>query len=166
MDSRVNNKNNIVEINNYKKPSNANIIMSTNNGYFATGGFKGEIRLYNKITGRARNLFTYYKDPIRHIDISSNDKYILITYDKYLLIINATGREGKQSGFIKNIRAHDRIAPIKLQIKYSDITKYDLENKKYTNAKFNNNKNGENNIITSLGDFLIIWNFIDIIQGK
>ena len=29
-------------------------------------------------------------DPIRHIDISSDDKYIIITYDKYLMLLKKT----------------------------------------------------------------------------
>ena len=56
-------------------------------------------------------------------------------------------QEKKHSGFIKNIRAHDKIAPIKLKIKSSEINKYRLETNKYINPKFNYNKNWENNIL-------------------
>ena len=67
MDSRINNRNNILEINNYKKSNNTNIIMTSNNGKFISGSSKGEIRFYDKIKRRARNVFKYYGDTIINI---------------------------------------------------------------------------------------------------
>ena len=76
IDSRINNRNNIVEINNYKESNNANIIMSSNNCQFIKGSSKVEIKFYDKIKVRAKNVFQYYEEPIGHIDIFSDDKYI------------------------------------------------------------------------------------------
>ena len=52
-----------------------------------------------------------------------------------------------------------------LKLKVLDITRYGLENQRYTVAKFNVSKKGETNIITSLGEYVIIWNFAKIKKG-
>ena len=166
LDDRVNNKNNIVEIKNYSNKIFSNKILSTNKGEFMTGRTKGELRLYDKIGNRAKNIFSFYGDPINYIDISSDDTFVLITCDKYLLLVDVMNKDGRKSGFNKTLKVNDRTTPIRLQMKQSDINKYGLTNSNYTAAKFNMNKNGENNIITSLGEYIIIWNFSDIKKGK
>ena len=166
MDGRVNNKNNIVEIKNYATKNNANIIMSNYDGQFATGSTKGDLRLYDKVGVKAKNLFSFYGDPIRYIDISSDDQYILLTCDKYLLLVNAGNNEGEKNAFLKMVKTDERKTPIRLQIKTTHVAKYGLADANYTNAKFNVNKNGENNIVTSLGEYIIVWNYNDIRKGK
>jgi hypothetical protein len=88
LDERVNNKYNIGDIKLYQTKNYANKIMSNQNGQFITGGERGELRFYDRMGIKAKNLFSLYGDPIRHIDISSDDQYLLITCDKYLLLIN------------------------------------------------------------------------------
>ena len=166
LDERVNNKNNIVDIKNYSQKINTNKIMSNNDGQFVTGSTKGDLRLYDKMGIRAKNKFSFYGDPIRYIDISSDDQYILLTCDKYLLLVNARNNEGDKNAFLKTLVTTDRKTPLRLQIKTTDVAKYGLNNANYTAAKFNVNKNGENNIITSLGEYIIIWNYNDIRKGK
>ena len=166
LDERVNNKNNIVDIKNYSQKINTNKIMSNNDGQFVTGSTKGDLRLYDKMGIRAKNKFSFYGDPIRYIDISSDDQYILLTCDKYLLLVNARNHEGDKNAFLKTLVTTDRKTPLRLQIKTTDVAKYGLNNANYTAAKFNVNKNGENNIITSLGEYIIIWNYNDIRKGK
>ena len=166
LDERVNNKNNIVDIKSYSTKTNANKIMSNNNGQFVTGGTKGDLRLYDRIGIKAKNLFSFYGDPIRFIDISSDDQYILLTCDKYLLLVNVGGNDGNKSAFLKTIKTIERKTPLRLQIKTTDVAKFGLADANYTAAKFNINKNGENNIITSLGEYVIVWNYNDIRKGK
>ena len=166
LDERVNNKNNIVDIKIYNTKNYANKIMSNNNGQFVTGSMKGDLRLYDKLGIKAKNLFSFYGDPIRYIDISSDDQYILLTCDKYLILINSGCNEEEKNSFLKTIKALERKTPLRLQIKTTDIAKYGLNSANYTAAKFNKNKNGENNIITSLGEYIIIWNYNDLRKGK
>ena len=166
LDERVNNKNNIVEIKTYNNKNYANIIMSNNNGQFVTGSIKGELRLYDKIGIKAKNLFSFYGDPIRFIDISSDNQYLVLTCDKYLVLINSGCNEEETNSFLKTIKTIERKTPLRLQIKTNDIAKYELNNANYTPAKFNMNENGKNNIITSLGEYIIIWNYNDLRKGK
>jgi hypothetical protein len=166
LDERVNNKNNIVDLKEYVSQTYANKITSTHDGQFVTGGTKGDLRFYDKVGVKAKNLFSFYGDPIRFIDISSDDQYILLTCDKYLLLVNASSNGGEKNAFLKMIKTIDRKTPLRLQIKTTDVAKYGLADANYTAAKFNVNKSGENNIITSLGEYIIVWNYNDIRKGK
>ena len=53
-----------------------------------------------------------------------------------------------------------------MQLKTKDIAKYELQDKAFTPARFDLNESGVNNIITSLGEYIIIWNYNDIRKGK
>ena len=100
------------------------------------------------------------------IDMSSDNQYLLLTCDKYLLLINSRYDDDSTNIFTMTVKAVERKTPLRLQIKTTDIAKYGLNEANYTAAKFNMNKNGENNIITSLGEYVIIWNYNDIRKGK
>ena len=90
--------------------------MSANNGEFVTGTKTGDLRLFDKIrSSKAKNLYSFYVDTIKHIYNSSDDLYILITCDKYLLLINIINENGKKIGFHKNT--------LRLEIKSRDINK-------------------------------------------
>ena len=166
LDERVNNKYNIGEIKQYQTKNFANKIMSTDAGQFITGGEKGELRFYDRIGIKAKNLFSFYYDPIRHIDISSDNQYLLITCDKYLLLINSLSNKDNENAFLKTIPLEERKTPVMLQVKTSDIAKYGLKDANFTPARFDLNESGRNNIITSLGEYIIIWNYNDIRKHK
>lgn len=58
--------------------------------------------------------------------------------------------------------------PIKLALKTSDMSKHGIKKLAFTAAKFNNFTHGgkdEISIVTSTGDFLVIWNFTRIKRG-
>ena len=166
LDERVNNKNNIGDIKMYQQKNHANKIISTGEGQFVTGSEKGDLRFYDRIGIKAKNLLSLYGDPIRHIEISCDDQYLLLTCDKYLLLINVTDKNGEESAFKKTIKQDERRGPLTLQLKTKDIAKYDLQDKAFTPARFDLNESGVNNIITSLGEYIIIWNYNDIRKGK
>ena len=166
LDERINNKYNIGEIKSYQHKNFANKIMSTDAGQFITGGEKGELRFYDRMGIKAKNLFSFYSDPIRHIDISSDNQYLLITCDKYLLLINTSSNKGEENAFLKTLPIEERRHPLFLQVTTRDIAKYGLKEANFTPARFDLNENGKNNIITSLGEYIIIWNYNDIRKNK
>ena len=166
LDERVNNKNNIADIKTYQTKTHANKIISTGEGQFVTGGEKGDLRFYDRIGIKAKNLISLYGDPIRHIEISSDDQYLLLTCDKYLLLINVTDKNGEDNAFKHTIKLDDRRGPVTLRLNTKDIAKYDLQDKAFTPARFDLNESGLNNIITSMGEYIIIWNYNDIRKGK
>ena len=166
LDERVNNKNNIADIKTYQTKTHANKIISTGEGQFVTGGEKGDLRFYDRIGIKAKNLISLYGDPIRHIEISSDDQYLLLTCDKYLLLINVTDKNGEDNAFKHTIKLDDRRGPVTLRLNTKDIAKYELQDKAFTPARFDLNESGVNNIITSMGEYIIIWNYNDIRKGK
>ena len=166
LDERVNNKNNIADIKTYQTKTHANKIISTGEGQFVTGGEKGDLRFYDRIGIKAKNLISLYGDPIRHIEISSDDQYLLLTCDKYLLLINVTDKNGEDNAFKHTIKLDDRREPVTLRLNTKDIAKYDLQDRAFTPARFDLNESGVNNIITSMGEYIIIWNYNDIRKGK
>ena len=166
LDERVNNKNNIADIKTYQTKTHANKIISTGEGQFVTGGEKGDLRFYDRIGIKAKNLISLYGDPIRHIEISSDDQHLLLTCDKYLLLINVTDKNGEDNAFKHTIKLDDRRGPVTLHLNTKDIAKYDLQDKAFTPARFDLNESGVNNIITSMGEYIIIWNYNDIRKHK
>jgi hypothetical protein len=53
-----------------------------------------------------------------------------------------------------------------LKINGNDIVKYGLSQINFTPARFNIDKaNGETNIITSIGEYIINWNFTKVLKG-
>ncbi len=103
-------------------------------------------------------------DPIKSVDVTSDGKYILATCDRYLIIISTTCKGG-QLGFDVQM-GKEKPKPILLKIKANDIAKYKLDELVFSPARFNVNKqDGETNIITSLGDYVINWNFSRVKKG-
>ena len=112
LDERVGNKNHIVNIKSYFSRNDTNIIMSNYNGQFVTGSIRGELRLYDKMGFKAKNTFSFYEDPIRFIDISSDDQNILLTCDKYILLVSV-----EKNPFLRTLKGSERKTPIRLGIK-------------------------------------------------
>ena len=140
--------------------------MSNDNGQFITGSIKGDLHFYDKIGIKEKNLFSFYGVQLDLSIFLQDNQYILLTYDKYLLLVNSLNNDGEKNSFLKTVKTIERKTPLRLQIETTDVAKYKLADANYTNAKFNVNKNGENNIITSLGEYIIIWNYNDIRKGK
>ena len=87
-----NNNNNLGDIKTYFQKNYANKILSSKEGQFITGGEKGDLRFYERIGIKTKNLISLYGDPIRYIEISYDDQYLCIparrineTYCKYLV---------------------------------------------------------------------------------
>ena len=53
-----------------------------------------------------------------------------------------------------------------LRLNNNDISKYNISKINFTPARFNIDKNtGETNIITSIGEYIINWNFTKVLKG-
>ena len=166
MDGRVNRKNKIVEDKIYGSGSSKNFTCISTPGFnaVATGSEDGNIRLYNDITRNAKTLIPCFGDPIRSLDITKSGDYILATCDKYILLINTRG-DNNENAFTYCLKRARR-KPKTLKLSPVDIVKYGLQDDCYTPAKFNVSKlNNETRITSSLGQYIIVWNFDDIKKG-
>jgi hypothetical protein len=91
-------------------------------------------------------------------------KYVLATCDKYLILI-CTVCKGQCNGFDVQM-GKEKSYPKILKINSIELKKYGLERYSFTSARFNvSEKGAETNIITSLGDHIINWNFTKIRKG-
>ena len=165
LDQRVNRKNKIVDFKNYSTNPNFKSIVTTGFGGIATGSENGDIRLFNEIGRNAKTLMTGFNYPIKYLDSTIDGKYILATCDKYILVIN-TENEYNLNGFNTCFRT-TTIKPLILHLSINDLIKYNLNNEFFTPAKFNNNTNcKEMMIISSLGQYIILWNFKQVQNGE
>ncbi len=164
MDARVNKKNKVVASKSYKTVPKMNCVVSTEFGGVATGSLNGEVRLYGEVGKNAKTLLPCFGDAIRSIDVTADGKFLLATCDKYLILIPTTCK-GSKNGFTAQM-GKEKPNPRTLKIKPIDVNKYHLEGLNFTSAKFNVSKeNAETNIITSLGDYVVVWNFSKIRKG-
>ena len=163
MDSRLNKKNKLTELKTYKTNPLMQCISSTKQGYFVIGSNNGEIRLFDSIGSNAKNLLQCYGDAIRGIDVTVDGKYVLATCDRYLLLIKTEDNKGK------NLFTHRagkvKPTPITLKVKTFDLERFRICKCKYTPAKFNVDVSGESVIITSLGEYVVVWSFNKIKKG-
>ena len=167
LDGRVNRKNKIVDIKNYSNEPNFKSIVTTGFGGIAIGSENGDIRLFNEVGHNAKTLLygTESHSLIRYLDSTYDGKYILATCDKYIMVIN-TENEYNFSGFITCFRRTKKKCMI-LKISHNDLVKYGINNELFTPAKFNNNTNNkEVMIISSLGNFVILWDFSQVLKGE
>ena len=163
LDGRVNRKNKIVDIKNFSINPQFKCVITTGNGGIATGSENGDIRLFNEI-GNAKTLITGFNNPIRYLDSSVDGKYILATCDKSIMVIN-TDNEHNLNGF-NSCFGRINIKPLILKLSQNDLIKYKLDKEVFTPAKFNNNTNSkEIMIISSLGQYVILWNFKQVQNG-
>ena len=92
-------------------------------------------------------------------------RYILATCDKYLILIS-TVCKGQCNGFDVQM-GKEKPYPKILKVNSIDLKRCGLERCNFTPARFNVTDNKtETNIITSLGDYIINWNFSKIRKGN
>ena len=166
MDGRVNRPNKIVEDKLYSPGSNKDFtcIATPQFEAFATGSKDGNIRLYSDITKNTKTLIPCYGDPIISIDITKNGDYLLVTCEKYLMLINTRG-EHDENAFTVSLKRAKR-KPITLKLSPEDVVNKNLGEDNYTPAKFDINKTTNETIITtSLGPYIIVWNFEQVKKG-
>jgi hypothetical protein len=112
----------------------------------------------------AKSLFPGLGEPIKAIDVSQDQKWMLVTCQTYLLVMPTENADGT-SGFAKSI-SKTKPEPFKLTIDPKDIIKHQIRYVNFTPAKFNNGDTvHESSIVTSTGRFLITWNFEKVKKG-
>lgn len=147
-------------------------LASTEKGYIAVASQKGEIRLYDRLGINAKTQLPAMGDPITGIDVSSDGKWILATCKTYILLIDATIKEGKnegQIGFLKSFGKDSKPRPKRLQISPEHLAHIQSETKKplsFTKAHFNAGIDSrEQTIVTSSGPYVITWSLRKILRG-
>jgi hypothetical protein len=132
-----------------------------------TGSEKGDIRLYKEGNfSRANNLLPGIGEPIKAFDVSLDGKWVIATCSTYLLVFSTEMANGK-TGFETTMRGQKPV-PKKLTINNKDIAKYKIRSVDFTPARFNNGDSShinQDSIVTSVGPYLITWNFLKVQKG-
>ena len=113
--------NSIVNSKTYKTNVLFNSLAPNINGGFVVGSANGDIRLYKQMGQIAKTLLPGMGEPIKAIDISLDERWILATCQTYILVIPAENSNG-DSGFLKSI-SKSKPKPYKLTLDPKDIVK-------------------------------------------
>lgn len=94
-------------------------ITTTAQGHYAVGSEDGALRLYKKDVESKKNATNKYPalgDPVRSLNSTKDGKWLLATYDKYLILL-PTFNEDDTDLYTKQTKIAVRPKPRKLQIK-------------------------------------------------
>lgn len=145
---------------NYSKNPYFTCSATTQEGRAVVASEKGDIRLYSEIGKNAKTALPGLGDTILSVDVTKSGEWVLATTKTYLLVIPVVSHG--VNGFLKSITKKRR-NPRKLTLKPEDIARYNIRDIKFTPAYFNiGESTDENSIITSTGQYLIVWNFTSV----
>ncbi|CEP64611.1 Vid27p LALA0_S12e02894g [Lachancea lanzarotensis] len=174
LDPRISGENKVVTEENKDYATNYGFssLATSQDGYVAIGSGKGDIRLFDKLGIRAKTLIPALGEPIKHICISADGKWLLATCDSSLLLVDVTIKEGKNAGnvgFLKSFSKDEmpKIHILKLHPKTAAYMKTSTKQPiQFTKAYFNTGINQkEQTIVTSTGPFAITWSLKKVLRG-
>eukprot|EP00771_Trimastix_marina_P000244 gnl/Trimastix_PCT/1254.p1 GENE.gnl/Trimastix_PCT/1254~~gnl/Trimastix_PCT/1254.p1 ORF type:complete len:910 (+),score=319.53 gnl/Trimastix_PCT/1254:106-2835(+) len=144
---------------------------TTGQGHLAVGSEKGEIRLFDSLSKRAKTQLPGFGDAIVGIDVTEDGKWVLATTPTYLIIapteLPGSSQTRLLTGFTQPMGKNKPI-PRKLELSHEDIVRMG-GHVNFTPAKFNHDPmhhGGERSIVTTSGPFVITWNFRRVKQNK
>jgi hypothetical protein len=147
-------------------------LTTTSKGYLAVASAKGDVRLYDRLGINAKTHIPALGDKIIGIDVSADGAWILATCKTYLLLIDATIKEGRNAGnigFLKSFGKDSKPRPKRLQISPEHVAFMQSETRKplsFTQAHFNTGLDArEQSIVTSSGPYVITWSLKKLIRG-
>lgn len=154
------------EFKQYKSNNDFSAAATTEAGYIAVASSKGDIRLFDRLGINAKTALPPMSAPIIGIDVSADGKWVLATTKTYILLIDATIKEGKNvgsSGFTKSFGKDSKPRPRILQLNPEHVAM--MEGKlSFTPAKFNAGPDvPEKSIVTSTGPFVISWSLNQVV---
>ncbi|CCG82568.1 Putative uncharacterized protein [Taphrina deformans PYCC 5710] len=158
------------EFKQYKSNNDFSAAATTEAGYIAVASSKGDIRLFDRLGINAKTALPPMSAPIIGIDVSADGQWVLATTKTYILLIDATIREGKNagsSGFTKSFGKDSKPRPRILQLNPEHVAMMGGK-LSFTPAKFNAGPDTpEKSIVTSTGAFVISWSLNQVVQkGK
>ncbi|SCU93247.1 LAFA_0F15390g1_1 [Lachancea sp. 'fantastica'] len=174
LDPRISGTNKVVTEENKDYATNYGFssLATSQDGYVAIGSGKGEIRLFDKLGIRAKTLIPALGEPVKHICISADGKWLLATCDSSLLLVDLTIKEGKNAGnvgFLKPFSKDEmpKIHILKVHPKTAAYMKTSTKKPiQFTKAYFNTGINQkEQTIVTSTGPFAITWSLKKVLRG-
>eukprot|EP00668_Euglena_longa_P014914 GGOE01018951.1.p1 GENE.GGOE01018951.1~~GGOE01018951.1.p1 ORF type:complete len:643 (-),score=215.47 GGOE01018951.1:177-2033(-) len=163
----------------YVQTSNPNFTCcaTTAKGHLAVGTARGEIKFFVGVPGMphttstrvascpktARTVLPGLGDEIIGLDLTADGAWVLATCKGYLLVISTLTPNAKSNGFESRL-GKDKPRPRRLCLAPEDQKLVGLQHS-FTPASFNRGK-GEMFIVTSMGEYIITWNFRGVQLGN
>ncbi|ODQ68384.1 VID27-domain-containing protein [Nadsonia fulvescens var. elongata DSM 6958] len=161
------------EMKTYAINNDFSALATTESGHIALASNKGDIRLYDRLGINAKTNIPALGDPIIGLEVSSGGEWVLATCKTYILLIDATIKQGKNAGSIGFLRSFDKDSkprPKRLQISPEHVAFMQNETGKplsFTKAYFNTGISAkEGTIITSSGPYVITWNMKKVLRNE
>ena len=132
-------------------------------GHIVIANKLGQFRLFDGQKNRddqlkrAKSLLSGVGDPVSHVDVTSDGRWVLGTAPTYIVLIDVFDEESGNTGFEKSVSKSAE--PVILSIDPSDIAKYKLNSISFTAARFDDS---EKKIVSSTGSLAIMWDFESI----
>ncbi|QNP97667.1 VID27 cytoplasmic protein-domain-containing protein [Yarrowia lipolytica] len=147
-------------------------LTSTEGGHIAVASQKGEIRLFDRLGINAKTALPALGDPILGVDVSADGRWILATCKTYILLIDATIKDGKyegETGFKRSFAKDAKPRPKRLQISPEHVAFMLAETGSglnFTKAHFNQGPNSrEQTVVTSSGPYVVTWSLKKLLRG-
>ncbi|GIQ87647.1 vacuolar import/degradation, Vid27-related [Kipferlia bialata] len=171
MDTRVGGReDSIVSGKTYKSKVDLTCVRTTTSGFIVTGAADGAIRLYTKVGQRAKTLFPGNGTPIKALDISLDEEWILATTAKQLIVLSTRGKDNvDKNGFKSYGLGQDRHTSRILKLTMEDQYRIGINQIDFRPATFNlmPQEGGEQVYICSgSGQYVILWNFKRVKRGE
>merc|ERR1712032_848209 len=134
--------------------------------FYAVGSESGEIRLYNKVGGNAKNLLpSLFGNNIVSLDSTKNGDFLLAATRSFIMLI-PTLQNGK-NGFDFTFRKSAKPQPIILKVSPRAMRDHQIDHFCFTSVKFDNRKEGhEGMIVATSGSHVMIWSLKAVVRGK
>ena len=143
-------------------------ISTTNDGKIIVGSKEGKIKIYDKSKNSYVNSYmndkNHSKKIIKSIDVTKDGNYVLITCKDCLIVFKT--QCNRNNYFEAQIDWPQKNKFIYLKISDKDKYLYSLEMQSFNNARFNVSGNEEESlIVTSIGNYIVVWDFNSIKNG-
>ncbi|EPR78437.1 VID27 cytoplasmic protein [Spraguea lophii 42_110] len=155
---------------------------SRNNDNLAVVSKKGDLRLYSDINSNAKVLLPGYGDSCKGIDVSKNGRYVLRTYDYYMILdiidyttdvkdVNNKNDNDKNDVNKNDNNKKDNIKDNTTDISYKKVKKNTIKSIRLSllaeHISLGILSRGtfsiENDIISSIGNYILLWKIKDIL---
>lgn len=147
---------------------------TTEQGWIAVASNKGDVRLYDRLGVNAKTALPALGEPIIGVDVTADGRWVLATCRTYLLLIDTSikgGRNEGRTGFQASFSKDEKPRPRRLQLSPNHIAlmqgEFGRDAMRFTPAKFNQGpETTERTIVTSVGPYVISWDFDKVRAGK
>lgn len=134
--------------------------------FFAVGSDTGEIRLYDKIGGNAKNLLpSLFGHKVVALDSSKNGEFLLAATRSFVMLVPLV--QNQKNGFSYCFRKDSKPQPKILRVSPKVMARLGIDQFSFTSARFDNRKDAKESVIVATsGRFMVQWTIKKVMRGR